>query len=128
MVLVAALSNGVAPPFLKRIEGTEKGGGAVTREVKYEVLNKGISHAVEIRLANFADQPPEGMLMVRYKVIDATGKVIVDGDDSVGAKDAVMWNPARFGFSPERSGVHRILVELPKGVEAAEMLVEESRD
>lgn len=127
-VLSAALSNGVAPAVRVRIAGAEKGGGAVIREVQYEVLNREISHAVEVRLANYADHPPQGMLMVRYKVYDPAGAVIVDGDDRVGAKDAVLWNPARFGFHPVRRGQHRVLIEVPGGVAAAEVLIEEIRD
>ncbi|MBM3760477.1 MAG: hypothetical protein FJW36_09555 [Acidobacteria bacterium] len=128
MVLFAALSNGVAPPFRERIAGAEKSGKPVIREVQYEVLNREISHLVEVRLANYADHPPEGMLMVRYKVYDATGAMIVDGDDSVGVKNGLLWNPARFGFHPVRSGMHKILIEVPAGVAAAEILIEESRD
>jgi len=124
MVLLAALSNGEAPAVREPIAGAEKGGGAVIREVQYEVLNREISHLVEVRLANYADHPPEGMLTVRYTVYIATGAMIVDEDDSVGAKNGLLWNPARFGFHPVRTGMHKILIEVPGGVEAAEILIE----
>lgn len=124
----AVTSNGVAPEYRQKLPGTVKGRGPAISEVPYPVTNTGLAHDVTVNLLAFDDQPAAGMQTVVYRVVDASGKEIATGQDSVGVKDAKQWLPARFGFRPERMGEHRLFLTIPAGVDMYEIVINESRD
>jgi hypothetical protein len=115
------------PDYVTSAPGGARGTGGALREIPYHVVDSSLLQVVELTMRAYAEAEAKATLQVRYRVVDSDGQQIVAGEQNVDPASASVWAPARFEFSPKRSGAHTLFVDIPKDVDMMDVRIREER-
>lgn len=118
--------NDAGPPdFQQRVPGPATGTGSTLREVRFPVNDW--RNGQEVELTMIASEVAKGNLNVPYLVQGPDGKELANAEQVVQPAAGANWQPIRFQFASERSGDHKLLVEIPAGVDMMKIVVKEEK-
>jgi hypothetical protein len=102
---------------IERIPGPAKGSGNVTREINHFVVDHLESQEVEMKLLAYPDTVASGEMSLRFYVQDPGGKAIFVDEQKVSPATGIEWQPITFRLPAAQSGVYKLFVEIPQGVD-----------
>jgi hypothetical protein len=120
--------NSMGPPdFETRVPGPASTAESALSEVRFPVTDWQATQSVTLTMMAVALAKNVGDLKVQCRVQDPEGKELSSGEYVASPGDTTDWQPIQFQFRAERTGDHKLLVDLPKGVDMMQVRVKEGQ-
>jgi hypothetical protein len=120
--------NSMGPPdFETRVPGPASTAESALSEVRFPVTDSSASQTVALTMMAVGLAKGVGELKIHYRIQDPEGKELTTGEQIALPGEGTDWQPIRFQFQAEHTGDHKVLVDIPKGVDMMTVLVKEGQ-